>query len=529
MSADITGPSLTYWVARNLSVEIDLRNMTHMRVRMKGDSRLASFNPSAKIFLEDVSGNRALAYIDNWGGVDRWSDNHLPLQNDGIEPLVGGGVGAFGGASCWRQDLNDAGGQAGNINLQRVTRIGLGIGTRNAGAYPLTGINLVFDDVLFGFSPHMETPQNLALALETASAGAPIPLGFSSTDFGTDRFLNQGPTRLNDVPGTLIYSSDPQRPFYEWGLYYTPVPAGVVRTYLHHASQLQQEAKIAATLRNPGENIAHISFQRRSVPPASADYLLVAREGVRRYYENVSMPVPLTLAPGEIALLDPELEDRGAYAGQLLHAIHEFTTDQPLEFKSQMVEKSANSLTVYTVFYNTDTQHREGTFAMLGRENLVPLVYDTASGIGRVRIADWGSEVDPFFEGMDATTDKNRRLWGNYGGTYKVRLNLTASDGRSVAVVQAPSRHSKGYAAYVRWEAPDTGGAGVEQFAPATGMVGPRQGAVVCKLSPGNNPLTLRMDTIPTAPIPDGSLPEPVDFLLIPYGTTAGVAGWEMY
>ncbi len=527
VQADISGRWINYWAARTLPAETDLRGMTHLRLRLKGDSRLASYSPTAKVFLEDASGNRALAYINFWAGVDRWSEIYLPLQGDGIEPLTGAGVGAFGGASSWREDLYDVGGQAGNIDLQHVTRIGLGIETQGTGAYPLTGINLLFDEVVFGYPPRMDTPPALSLALESASAGALLPLGISSTEFGAGLFLNQGHTRLNDVAGTLVYSDDPETVVTPGILYRTPVPVGVVRTIIYHVNDALPSGKVTATVRNMGTSTAHIVFLRKSLPSPSTDYITVGREGVRRYYENSTMPPSLTLAPGQTALLDGTMDSLVVLRYRLFHSIHDFTTDQPLEITSLLLSSSANTLAVLgsTAFSPDDTYRREGTFATLGRENVAPLEYDTANGIGRVRMAGWDNYIDPFFEGTDAEDGQPSRLLGNYGGTYKIRLQLTASDGRSVAVVQVPPDGSCGYAGYLRWEAPDTGGVGVGQFAPATGAAAPGQGGIVCKLNPGGNPLTLRMDTIPA-----GSMCLPVDFLLIPYGTaSADVAGWELY
>ena len=525
--ADVSARWTNYLVARTLAAPVDVTAMTHLGVRVKGDTRLAALAPLAKVFLEDTSGNRIIAMVPTWAGIDRWSDLYLPLQRDGIESFTAASTLSMGGASCWRQDTYDAGGWSVDADLTRISRVLVGVETQATGAYPVAGATLLFDDIRFATPAAVDTPAALSAALESASAGALMSLGFGSGVFGNGTFLNQAPNMMQDVAGTLVYSDDPESVLQSGILYRSLLPTGRSRTYVYHTNETAAAAKITAVLQNAGAADAHVTFHRRAFPTPSGNYVQVGKNALQQYYSTTAPPASLTIAPGAAALLDAPMDSTSVARYALLHTIHEFTSDQPLTFTSVLLPAATNTLAAFPglVFSPDDTHKREGTFTTLGRANATPYAYDTAGGIGRVRVADWGTSVDPFVEGVDAETGAASRLLGNYGVTYNIRVALSSSDGRSLAVMFAPPDNSCGYGTYTRWQYPDTGAVGTGLFVPTSGTAQPGQAGLMCKVSPGTTPQVLRIDTIPA-----GSMCLPFDILLVPYGAaTSDVAGWEVY
>lgn len=528
LRADIAARHTNYLVARDLPAVTDLTPMTHLRLRLSGDTRLSALNPLAKVFLEDTSGNRAIAQVHHWAGVAGWSELYLPLQGEGIEKWVSSSSLALGGASCWREDAADAGGWSGNVDMTRIRRVLVGVETQSTGAYPVNGVTLLFDDIRFGEAPVFDTPTALSTALGTAAAGAVVELGFGSGVFGDGTFLNRAPRMMDWVPGTLVYSDDPESVLQPGVLYRTPLPVGLSRTYIYHTNEsADNNMKITGVLENAGTQTALVIFRRRALPTPSGNYIAVGVEGVRQYYENTAIHAPLAIPPGGAALLDTVMDGTTVLRDRLMHGIHEFTSDQPLTFTAVMLPSTADTLASLPglPFSPDDGHKREGTFPHLGRENTVPYEHDTASGIGRIRVADWGTDIDPFVEGVDAEDGLPARLRGNYGVTYTIRVALRSTDGRRVAVLFAPPDNSPHYGGYLRWEFPDTGGAGTGQAVPQSGALVPGRGGVACKLSPGASGQVLRMETIPA-----GSMYLPFDILLVPYGEVlSGVEEWGLY
>ena len=528
LRANIAARYTNQLVARDLPAVTDLTPMTHLRLRLFGDTRLSALNPLAKVFLEDTSGNRAIAQVHHWAGVAGWSELYLPLQGEGIEKWASSSSLALGGASCWREDAADAGGWSGNVDMTRIRRVLVGVETLGTGAYPVNGVTLLFDDIRFGEAPVFDTPTVLSNALGTAAAGAVVELGFGSGVFGDGAFLNRAPRMMDWVPGTLVYSDDPESILQQGVLYRTPLPAGISRTYIYHTNESASDnMKITGVLENAGTQTANVVFRRRVVPTPSANYISVGMSGVRGFYENTAVGAPLAIPPGGAALLDPAMDATPVQRFRLMHGIHEFTSDQPLTFTAVMLPSTADTLASLPglPFSPDDSYKREGTFPHLGRENTVPYEYDTASGIGRIRVADWGADIDPFVVGVDAEDGLPAVLRGNYGVTYTIRVALRSTDGRRVAVLFAPPDTSPHYGGYLRWEFPDAGGAGTGQLVPQSGLLTPGRGGVACRLSPGASGQVLRMETIPA-----GSMYLPFDILLVPYGEpVSAVEDWGLY
>ena len=526
--ADVAARYTNRLVARDLPAVTDLTPMTHLRLRLRGDTRLSALNPLAKVFLEDTSGNRAIAQIHHWAGVAAWSELYLPLQGDGIEKWASASSLAMSGASCWREDAYDAGGWNGNVDMTRIRRILVGVETQSTGAYPVNGVTLLFDDIRFGEIPAFDTPTALSEALEATPPGGVVGLGFGSGAFGGDTFLNRAPRMMDWVPGTLVYSDDPEGVLQYGILYRTPLPVGLTRSYIYHTNDTpDNNMKVTGVLENAGTETAHVIFRRRAFPSPSTNGISVGMVALRQYYENTAVHAPLAIPPGGAALLDTVMDGTTVLRDRLLHSIHDFTCDQPLTLTVAMLPFTSDTLaSLPGLPVSPDDGHkREGTFPHLGRENAVPYEYDTASGIGRIRVADWGTDIDPFVEGVDAEDGLPARLRGNYGVTYTIRVALRSTDGRRVAVLFSPPDTSRFYGGYLRWEYPDTGGDGTGLLVPQSGALIPGRGGVACRLSPDAAGQVLRIETIPA-----GSMYLPFDILLVPYGEgVSAVEDWGLY
>jgi hypothetical protein len=526
LTADIAGRWTNYLAETTLAAPADLSGMKYMRFGMFGDTKLIGYTPTAHLYLVDTAGNRAQAYVWDCPAAAEWSDVYLPFERDGIEPWSNSTTLAYGGNSCWREDMYDAGGWSANVNLASIAKIQVSIETQATGTYPVSGVNILIDSIAAGYETSLDTPGALDATLRTASAGQKVTLGYDTPGFGAEPFLNSAPNLLPTLPGTMVYSDDPESVDALGVLYRVLLPAGFSRTYLYHVNNRTQAAKITSVLQNAGGATAHVTFSRAAVAGPSTNYGSVGKLGVQRYYENAPAPAALNLAPGAAALLDATLDSSSAAQYQLMHSIHDFTSDQPLTFTALMLGASANTLSTFaTQPVSPDDGHkREGTFAQVAKENTTPYPYDTAGGIGRVRIADWGTDIDPFLDGTDSEDGAAARLWGNYGITYRVRIAMRATDGRRAAVVVVPPSNT--YGGYVRWQFPEGG--------PTTGQMVPgastycdaanNEAAVCAKLSPGAPPATLLLELIPA-----GSSYLPVDIHLVPFGDPAGVEESLLY
>ena len=528
LTADVAGRWTNYAAEYTLPATRDLSTANYLRLAVRGDAKLAALNPTAHLFLVDTAGNRAVAYVWNWPASAEWSDIYLPFQRDGIEPWSSASVSAYGGSSCWREDAYDAGGWSGNCDLTQIAKLWVSIETQNTGTYPVNGVQIGFDNIVAGTGTGLDTPAALNTALATATAGAVLTMGYTASSFGSDSFLNQSPRMMNWVPGTLVYSDDPESVNTLGVLYKTLLPAGMSRIYLYHQTNIVQNVKVTAVLQNAGSSAAHVTFLKKGFPAPSTNYTNVGKQGLKLFYENTTLPSPITINPGAAALMDSAIDSRSVSRYQCFNSIHDFTSDQPLTFTSLMLGASANTLATWATTARSpdDGFSREGTFPYVGKQNTTPYAYDTAEGIRRVRVADWAANIDPFVEGVDAEDGGlYSRLLGNYGMTYTIRVALRSSDGRKVAVVFTAPDGSCGYGGYLQYQFPDVGGTVVGQLAPTPSTsVSPGQGALCCKLTPTATAQTLRIETSPA-----GSSCLPFDIEFVPYGLRTDVAEWPLY
>ncbi len=360
-----------------------------------------------------------------------------------------------------------------------------------------------------------DTPPALDLELQNATVGSIVDLGFPILP--QDLILNKDSGQLQVVAGNLIYSDDPETPTDFGILYRDTLGAGSSRIYLYHVNGTPHNAKLTAVLKNNNSTSATIEFTHKALPNPSSDYATIGKEAVRQFYENLYFPASFTLAPHSATVIDPELDATVPTYNELLNAIYEFSSSQPITATILFIKATSDTLTTFaslTNFVPNDGYSRQGTFLNYGKENMVNYVYSTADGIKRLRIADdiyIGN--DPFLIGTDAETSATQKLKGNYGVTYKMRLNVTSSDGRYLALLLNP--RAGAYGGYLRTTFP-LGATPVGQLVPdpAKRVSYNWQGAICAKLTPGISQQTLLIEIMPA-----GASPLPIELLLVPFSS----------
>lgn len=368
-----------------------------------------------------------------------------------------------------------------------------------------TIVLLRFAHEVFAF----DTPSALNTALQSATTGSAVTLGYVIGNF-SDGYLN-GVNALGPVTGSLVYSDDPETANGFGILYRDRVGAGSTRVYIYHVNGTVQTAKVTAVIQNAGASAATVTFSRKSLPAASGNYASIGRTGVQQYYENASLPSSLSIPAASSALLDSGLDSLTATNGQLVHGIYDFTSDQPLTVTVLMLQSSQNTLSVFgsQSFVANDGSKREGTFTSFGHENATTSTYNTSSGIKRFRIAD--GSTDAALSGTDAETGLATTLSGNYGVAYRIKVNISSSDGRAVALLLNP--RGGNYGGYVKTTFP-YGMSGWGQLVPnpASTVTYITDGGVCALLRPTSTATACIIELIPA-----GAMPLPIELHLVPF------------
>ncbi len=362
----------------------------------------------------------------------------------------------------------------------------------------------------------LATPATLEAALKGAAVGEVLDLGLPAS-LNTALILNQGAAKLADAGGSLLYSDCPETARGYGILYRDTLPAGENRIYLYHVNGVipSVATRFSTVLTNDTQESTTVTITRKSFPTPTGDYLGAGRTGVRLYYENTTLPPPITLEPGASALLDPALDSRMVGTDQLVNATYDYTSTQPLRVTTLMVPSGADTvgnLPNWTMAEN-DEFLRQGTFPRNSRETTTPIPYKTSDGIKRLRFADGGPlNIDTAITGTDAETSAATTLRGNYAVTYNVRLDVRADDTRRLALLLNP--RAGAYGGYFRTTFPAATGTPQGNLVPsplATVSVNTK-GAVIGLLTPGTGAQTLLIEFIPA-----GATSLPFEILLVPF------------
>ncbi len=364
------------------------------------------------------------------------------------------------------------------------------------------------------------TPAALDTALQSATLGSVVAM----EDAYPYYTYNQTPNNLTLGAGNLIYSDDPETVSGYGILYSDVVTAGSTRLYLYHVNGNTPSAKVTAVVENMGASTANVTFTRKSLPAPTGNYVLAGKQGVQLFYENTSLPAPLVIAPGARAVLDPVLDSTAVAKNQLVNATYEVVSDQSLRFTTLLLSSSANTLGVFAAqtVLPGDTFNRQGTFLSYTKENVTPYSWTSANGMRLFKIGNPLAAYDPDIAGYDAERSAATQLRGSYAVTYKIRVNVSSSNGKRLAVLLNP--RGGAYAGYIRTSL--AGGPSTGQLLPSPTLnMGDNTKAIVCAKMPlSATPQTLLIELIPA-----GASSLPFELILTPYSAPAHVGEWTLY
>lgn len=263
-----------------------------------------------------------------------------------------------------------------------------------------------------------EIPPGLAAALAAAGAGDLVNI----EDFPI-MFLPEIRPQRRDGGGSLLFSDSPEyvdRP----GILYKGTATGPVRLYYYHVNELERPARVAVIAENTGSERARFTLYRQ-VTAAGGDWIRLGRKVVAGYLEEEEgkpAPKPVaeyTLAPGERVWLNQGPEFAPAPPGQLLHGILEGKAGGALTFSFIILPEGEDPLApdLPLEYLEPVRVHDRGTFPADSRHLTVK-----AGSLGAVMLADWFS--DPFLSGRDEVKGLPATLIGNYGLTYRLRVEF---------------------------------------------------------------------------------------------------------
>jgi len=145
MDASIPAAYNNFGRAYTFSTTQDFSAVQYIKLAMKGDTAMSTYNPTAHLFLEDAAGNRAASFIWYWPGQAEWTEMFLTFKGKGI---------AASGVNCiWREDAWDAGG---NVDLTQIKKMHLDVEFQAVGA---AFIDIVFDNIVLGYVANEGPPQ----------------------------------------------------------------------------------------------------------------------------------------------------------------------------------------------------------------------------------------------------------------------------------------------------------------------------------------------------------------------------------
>lgn len=380
----------------------------------------------------------------------------------------------------------------------------------------------------------VQPPAALEQSILHGAPGQVIQLGSYAPPFSA--ILNPFQNQLEPVPGGLFYSDCPE---YVPGfgiMYQGTFEPGPVRVYLYHVNEASPPAnmRVTAVLENLGGEKATVTFQRKSLPPYSANYLAVGREaGVLFYQEDGPLPPDLVIPPGGAAVLDPDLDGRALSRNQLVSAKYDMTADQSLRVTSLSVPLGTDTLEQLAGAQElpNDDQLRQGSFPHWGKRNAGPYTIRTSAGTRRLRVADGSFFLnDPPVSGTDEQRGVPTELAGNFGVTYDVEFLVEHDDGRRLALLVNP--RGGGYGGYFRFTYPDGGTPGGQLApSPALNVLNSSEAAIIAKLPLQRGVTPLRLEFIPA-----GASNLPIEVLLIPFDDPGAEfpeeplpEGWGLY
>jgi hypothetical protein len=218
---------------------------------------------------------------------------------------------------------------------------------------------------------------------------------------------------------------------------------GRVRLYVYNVNGLKEEpqpTKITAVIENRGKEPMQLRMVRSAALKPSANYYGIAKKALAEFLEGDNIQPPVTVAPGEIAPIDPRLEEYRPVYNDLVHGFYEFAIDQPGRVSVlQTLPEKSSAEAVRELGGAIPTKSVSGA----GRGKFFASNYhvtnkdggsfDTADSAQRLVVAD--GKIDPWIIGSEGPEARQAVLKGNYGVIYEIELDWTSSDGRALALL----------------------------------------------------------------------------------------------
>ncbi len=224
------------------------------------------------------------------------------------------------------------------------------------------------------------------------------------------------------------------------------VNPGTVRLYLYNVNGVQEakkiDRKITAVIRNLGKQTMQLRMLRYSSQSPTTNYFLAGKNGLRDFFNPVTVTKVYTVKPGAAIPIDPKLEKSVVKYDELVHGFYEFLVDQPAQVSVIQTDPGTSGPTalvrIKSVYPPKGTNAGRGLF---GVSNYLVRAKDTlvtAGGTRQLIVAD--GESDPWIEGTEGSTGITTRNAGNYGVLYHIEMKWKSTDGKGLALVTWNSR-----------------------------------------------------------------------------------------
>lgn len=232
--------------------------------------------------------------------------------------------------------------------------------------------------------------------------------------------MEQLPIELYKEEGTLLFSDSPEYAKGS-GILYSDQVTGKNRMFFYHVNERAIDQKIVVMAYNPKPTDVMVLLSNMAYGDPSERYFKVGKTVSRNYFTgspNRSVTVP---AYG-YAMLDDGLNKIAIKPHELMSGSVDIELPSKMFVSSVIMPYNADPY-LFMMGVNvmkSDASHLRGTYHGMNRWMTAMKSYDTAGGIGYIRLADGDS--DSFLIGMDALEQRKTSDRGNYGVDYTVEV-----------------------------------------------------------------------------------------------------------
>jgi hypothetical protein len=135
--------------------------------------------------------------------------------------------------------------------------------------------------------------------------------------------------------------------------------------------------------------------------------------------------------------IDEQLEKNVVKYDELAHGIYEFVIDQPAEISVIQTDPQSSGAEAATRIKEVHpSSHTNAGRGLFGTSNYLVIVNDTISTsdpASSLVVAD--GVIDPWINGIDASSGRIIKLEGNYGVIYNIEANWKSPDRKGLALV----------------------------------------------------------------------------------------------